>query len=47
MVAGEGVERGQRPFSDLLSGPLLIGLLIAAAVAIPIAIHNSQDDDAS
>jgi hypothetical protein len=47
IVSGEGVERGQRPFVDLLSGPLLIGLVIVAAIAIPIAIHNAQDDDAS
>jgi hypothetical protein len=44
IVSGEGVERGQRPFCDLLTGPLLIGLVIVAAIAIPIAVHNSQDD---
>lgn len=44
LVAGETVERGQRPIGDLLTGPVLIGLIIAAAVAIPIAIHNSQKE---
>ncbi|MBC8351316.1 MAG: carboxypeptidase regulatory-like domain-containing protein [Planctomycetes bacterium] len=44
LTAGQTVERGQRPIADLLTGPVLIGLIIAAAVAIPIAIHNSQKD---
>jgi hypothetical protein len=45
IVSGEGVQRGQRPIGDLLfSGPMLIALVIAAAIAIPIAIHNSDDD---
>ena len=37
------IQRGQRPIADFLSGPVLIGLVIAAAIAIPIAIHNSKD----
>ena len=45
LVSGEGVERAQYPFSDMLfSAPVLIALVIAAAIAIPIAVHNSQDD---
>ncbi len=44
LVIGNVTERGQRPIADLLTGPVLIGLIIAAAVAIPIAIHNAQDD---
>jgi hypothetical protein len=37
------VERGQRPMSDLfLADPMLIGLLVAAAIAIPIVIYNSK-----
>jgi hypothetical protein len=45
LVSGEGVQRGQYPFSDMLfSAPVLIALVIAAAIAIPIAVHNSQDD---
>jgi hypothetical protein len=42
LVAERDVERGQRPIADLLTGPVLIGLIIAAAIAIPIAVHNSQ-----
>ena len=42
LTAGESIERGQRPIADLLCGPVLIGLIIAAAIAIPIAVHNSQ-----
>lgn len=45
LVSGEGIQRGQHPFGDMLfSAPVLIALVIAAAVAIPIAVHNSQDD---
>ncbi|MEO8497160.1 MAG: carboxypeptidase-like regulatory domain-containing protein [Planctomycetota bacterium] len=44
LITGESVERGQRCIGDLLSGPVLIGLIIAAAVVIPIAVHNSQKD---
>lgn len=44
IVSGDGIERGQRPLADVLfSGPFLIALVIAAAIAIPIAVHNSQD----
>lgn len=44
IVAGQGVQRGQRPIGELLfSGPVLVALVIAAAIAIPIAVHNSQD----
>ena len=44
LTAGESIERGQRCIADCLSGPVLIGLIIAAAIAIPIAVHNSQKD---
>lgn len=44
LVTDDLVERGQRCIGDLLSGPVLIGLIIAAAVVIPIAVHNSQKD---
>lgn len=30
-----------------LSNPLVVGGIIAAAVAIPVAIHNADDDEAS
>jgi len=42
LAAGRDVQRGQRPIGDFLGGPVLIGLIIAAAIAIPIAVHNSQ-----
>ena len=44
LITGDPVERGQRCIGDLFSGPVLIGLIIAAAVVIPIAVHNSQKD---
>ena len=44
LTSGESVERGQRAIADLLTGPILIGMIIGAAIAIPIAIHNSQKD---
>lgn len=48
LIAGEEVERGQRPIGDLfLSQPILLGLIIAAAIAIPIALYNSRDDDSA
>lgn len=44
IVSGDGVQRGQRPIGEFLfSAPVLVALVIAAAIAIPIAIHNSQD----
>lgn len=43
LVSDDQAVRGQRPFAEILSGPILIGLIIAAAIAIPIAIHESQD----
>lgn len=42
MVEGDQTIRGQRPFGELLSGPVLIALIIAAAIIIPIAIHNNN-----
>ena len=36
------IARGQRPIGELLT-PIVIGLLIATAIAVPIAVHNSQD----
>ncbi|MBP62417.1 MAG: hypothetical protein CMJ62_12930 [Planctomycetaceae bacterium] len=43
LTPNQQIQRGQRPIADFLSGPVLIGLVIAAAIAIPIAIHNSRD----
>ncbi len=44
LTSGESVVRGQRPLADLFCGPILIGMIIGAAIAIPIAIHNSKKD---
>jgi hypothetical protein len=46
-VAGCGspVAAGMAGAKELLSNPLVIGGLIAAAIAIPIAVHNADDDD--
>jgi hypothetical protein len=42
-VGGGGASRAKR----LLTHPLVIGGLIAAAIAIPVAIHNADDDEGS
>jgi hypothetical protein len=47
VVLGDGLVRGQRPLSSLLTGPLLIGGAIAAAIAIPIAVSNSRNRPSS
>ncbi len=46
LIVPDGVlERGQRPFGDLFfADPVMLGLVIAAAVAIPIAVSNSRKD---
>jgi len=41
---GGNLMHGQQPFSAIFTNPLFIGLVIAAAIAIPIAVHNSQSD---
>lgn len=46
LIASDAVVvRGQRPISDLLlADPIVFGLVVAAAIAIPIAVHNSSSD---
>ena len=44
VVAGPPLIRGQQPFSAVFTNPLFIGLIVAAAIAIPIAVHNAQND---
>ena len=42
------VQRGQRPIRELFtSDPIFIATLVAAAIAIPIAVHKSRDDSPS
>jgi hypothetical protein len=47
VVDGPPLIRGQQPFSAVFTNPLFIGLVIAAAIAIPIAVHNAQHDHPS
>lgn len=42
---GSPVSAGFAGMREALSHPLVIGGIIAAAIAIPVAIHNSDDDD--
>lgn len=42
--ADPNVIRGQQPFCSIFGNePLLIGILAAAAIAIPLAVHDSDD----
>ncbi|MBN1589847.1 MAG: carboxypeptidase regulatory-like domain-containing protein [Pirellulales bacterium] len=46
LVVGQGPARGQTgPLAYWLGNPWIIGGLVAAAVAIPVAIHNHQVDN--
>lgn len=47
LVSGPQVERGQRPIVDLLADPIVMGLIIAAAIAIPVIVHNAKKDKPS
>lgn len=49
LVAVDGqLTRGQRPISSLFCcQPVMLGVLLAAAIAIPIAIHDSGDRPAA
>ena len=40
VVAGPPLMRGQQPFYAIFQNPLFIGLVIAAAIAIPVALHD-------
>ena len=44
VISDPQFARGQRPIGDILTNPLLIGAVLAAAIAIPIAIHNAQNN---
>jgi hypothetical protein len=43
LVSPAAVQRGQRPIEELTT-PILIGLVVAAAIAIPIAVHNAKKE---
>jgi hypothetical protein len=39
------IERGQRPIRDAFyTDPLLMAVIVGAAIAIPIAVHKSRDE---
>lgn len=45
IVNDSRIERGQRPIQELFySDPLLMATVVAAAIAIPIAVHKARDD---
>jgi hypothetical protein len=44
ILAAPLAVRGQQPFHAVFRNPLFVGLVIAAAIAIPIAIHSAKDD---
>ncbi len=45
LVIPDHVVRGQRPIGSLFnSRAMLVGAVTATAVAVPIAVHNSDDD---
>lgn len=46
LVAGQSQALGQwGGFKKVITNPWVIAGIVAAAVAIPVAIHNSNDDD--
>lgn len=48
IVTNEYSERGQQPINEVFCfNPFLMGTIIAAAIAIPIAVHESGDDELS
>jgi len=43
VVSRPNLIRGQRPISDLfLADPVIVGVIVAAAIAIPLSIHKSK-----
>ena len=44
LVDAPEIARGQQPIGEIFTNPLFLGLLVAAAIAIPVAVHNSQQD---
>ena len=42
------LARGQHPISELfLSDPVLVGSIVAAAIVVPVVIHEAREDDPS
>ena len=44
VLASPALVRGQQPVSEIFRNPLFIGLLVAAAIAIPVVVHQSRGD---
>lgn len=44
---GSPVAAGYGGFKEAMTHPLIVAGVVAAAIAIPVAIHNSDDDDNS
>lgn len=45
LIVNDRVVRGQRPIREMFrSDPILMTAIVAAAIAIPIAIHQSRDN---
>ncbi len=42
LVAGAGPVRGQGGVGAFLTHPLVLAAIVATAIAVPIAVHNSQ-----
>ncbi|MFW6169481.1 MAG: carboxypeptidase-like regulatory domain-containing protein [Planctomycetota bacterium] len=48
IASDAAIVRGQRPLSErVFAKPVLLGLVLAAAIAIPIAVHNRRQDSHS
>ena len=48
VVADQPITRGQMPLKDFFrTETFVIAAVVIAAIAIPVAIHNSRDDDDS
>lgn len=45
IVAGsEEIVRGQQPIGAIFTNPLVIGVVVAAAIAVPLVVHNNSDE---
>lgn len=45
IVNDSRIERGQRPIREMFSSdPILMATVVAAAIAIPVAVHKARDD---
>ena len=49
IVAGSDIERGQSagPLLGWLANPWVLAAVVAASVAVPVTVHNAQDDEPS